>query len=399
MRKADSIGRPEFLALNILLLLVVVPLRLSLFPELLAPLNANHFVVALVGLYSLVAGCIAMPQMILAMAVIVGAFMTLLLSGMTGYPALNSVLMLSIMYFFSGIKAQALNRKLFGGMFQCYAWIYMGLGIVVDLLRSANHPILKYTLLPDRPDSRFGGLTLNPNQAGIWLCATMLMSLIFVKRSLIRTVFLAIGFWLIYLTECRSAFVAFMVGYGIYIWSERDGQGVTSKVLIALSSSFSIFAAVILFEDRIRDKFENAGFSSRLTMWESVFDTLSRAPVSSMFFGFGPGATVVDTRGVMGIGLTSHNSYLQTLSDYGLVVVSLCVFHLGYLMASLVGRERLRFLTIAIPAALIGLVESQLFDGSSYLWVCVLCAYQLLRVRDEGSSMIRTISMAAAPLP
>jgi len=314
-------------------------------------------------------------------------------------PAINSVGLMACTYGFCALKFPTIDRRLFTRCFVAYCIVFQIAGLVTAYLRLTHDPIMHGTQMEWVDGPKYVGIFFNTNQAGVFLCASALLGLLVIRNIYGRAAFVLGNFVLLLWTVNRSGIIALFLGLMILLGGAAAKQN--KRVLfrrVALPIVVALVALLLIgyFDQDIREKVLHAGMSGRMNMWRSVWrDFVDSGDSTRWLFGGGAGSTRVDTSGVLGTGLTAHNSFLQVLSDYGAIVLTLCLAHLGLMIASVRRDRRLAFLALCLPALSIGVVETQLFLGGSYLWIVLLTGFHLVNANDPASPGLVEVAATA----
>ena len=301
--------------------------------------------------------------------------------------ALNSVIMMMSIYLLSAIQMDRLNLKLFPQLFTAYFAAMALLGILVKYQIARFQSWFHVVPSPFGAD-HYTGIASNPNQAGIFIAAGLLLILVFKMSDWAKVLVVTASVPLLLATNCRSAIVGLGAGlfvYGVICQFHRTYPSTPRHKLAKLLTAQTLLvpAALILgfifliTNDRLFEKIRFAGSNARITLWQSVLENFSARGLTSILFGSGPGSTLVEIDGTLGSGVTSHSAFVQLLSDYGLLCFIFCMLHLGAMFIFVPKSQRARFSIILAPALLIGCVETQLFVGSSFLWLSTIVAYHI----------------------
>lgn len=140
-----------------------------------------------------------------------------------------------------------------------------------------------------------------------------------------RVVLLGLGGFAVYMLlfgwAIRTSLMLLLV-YCAALWALR--RGVTGRTTLFLLAPVGLVALALVSSDSVD---WNRVSSGRLTMWQAKLDMLYNANVPQLVFGRGYGSDYIAVPGWFG-DKDSHNNYLQTITELGLVGLLLLLANL-----------------------------------------------------------------------
>ena len=176
-----------------------------------------------------------------------------------------------------------------------------------------------------------------------YYCISMLaMVYFFVNDNKVCGVFSALVGILMVLTAKRGAVIVIALGVGMYYLlriqqEEQDIKRIRkmsgyiiSIMVIALVGIYLINSLNLNILDRLLSMTDDGG-SGRTRIWESVLDFYNNSTRREQLFGNGFHAVYYRVR-PFGISRYAHNSYIETLYDYGIVGTALLLMFVLFLL-------------------------------------------------------------------
>ena len=165
----------------------------------------------------------------------------------------------------------------------------------------------------------------------------------FLKQRYIRTVVIILQFVAVFLSDKRTALIAFVIGlvmYALISAVTKDGNAFigTVKNLMLVTVAIVLFYNVGKYIDNMFNlnifnrllRLSEDGGSGRDDIYENVWNAFKNSNLAEKMFGHG-----MNTAGMVGGAGKAHNDFLQIIYDYGVfAIVSIAVFYVSIVVSA-----------------------------------------------------------------
>ena len=223
--------------------------------------------------------------------------------------------------------------------------------------------------------SNMSNIGINSAIGGVGFCVAVLPLIYFYFPKRIEKTITVIILFIIILSTKRSSFLAVLIGIFVYYFSDAIIQKMPRKkfnkmffvmllvVIVAMMGIYMMGNSNL----EIIDKFtsDDGTLSGRTLLWERILTNYNSLSFGEKLFGSGMHA-VKYKYNPYGLGWYAHNSFIETLYDYGIVGLSLLIaFIVAIIKKTLEMNLRKSIVAPIISATIPSML---LFASSSYFF-------------------------------
>ena len=185
------------------------------------------------------------------------------------------------------------------------------------------------------------------------------------------------------LTGSRGGLLAIMIGIlSIFIFS-KENKKVYKKVILLLSILIVLFVVTPYLPSNITERLSiksvaQDSASNRFTIWERSLELFLSSNPINMFFGHG----FLTFKNIVGVGMVSHNLFLQTLIEGGILMLTVIVIMFTKIIRYFKSKDGLM---LAYTIAVIAMSCSLDVIVSRFLWNYFIIAGIFILIYDRAA--------------
>ncbi len=239
---------------------------------------------------------------------------------------------------------------------------------------------------------RMQAFFLNPNRAAIFFVASAQLALVLIRHPLVRFSLFGAFALLTLFTFSKTSIGVLVIFTTIYcMLRTRARLDRVVKVAFSLFMGGIIVGLLfsVLFPDEARWLFlriTTAGLASREEVWGASLKTATESP-RNFLLGIGPNMFqyYVERKGQQR-SLSSHNSYLNALVNFGFPFVLFSLSLLFFTLYDHLRKRRYLLIPFFVSVLMYGMTESVTLAGSSLIWLSLPLMIQFLASVDPSQA-------------
>lgn len=223
--------------------------------------------------------------------------------------------------------------------------------------------------------SNMSAIGINPAVGGVGFCVAVLPLIYFYFPKRLEKIIAVIILLIVMLSTKRSSFLAVLIGIFVYYLSDAIIQEMPRK---KFNKMFSVMLLVVIIaivgiymlgnsDLEIIQEFtsDDETLSGRTLLWERILTNYNSLSFGEKLFGSGMHA-VKYKYNPYGLGWYAHNSFIETLYDYGIVGLSILIAFIVVIIKKTLEMNSRKSIVAPIMSATIP--SMLLFASSSYFF-------------------------------
>ena len=223
--------------------------------------------------------------------------------------------------------------------------------------------------------SNMSAIGINPAVGGVGYCVAVLPLIYFYFPKRLEKIIAVIMLLIVMLSTKRSSFLAVLIGIFVYYLSDAIIQEMPRK---KFNKMFSVMLLVVIIaivgiymlgnsDLEIIQEFtsDDETLSGRTLLWEGILTNYNNLSFGEKLFGSGMHA-VKYKYNPYGLGWYAHNSFIETLYDYGIVGLLLLIAFIVVIIKKTLEMNSRK--SIVAPIMSVTIPSMLLFASSSYFF-------------------------------